>query len=105
MNTPTQTNERTKELKSLISQLADGTIFSVMFVKRTTGERREMLCRLGVRKGIKGDSGLGRAYDPLDKGLLTVYDMQRFSWRSIPVEGIEWLKIKGEVYFSRKEPQ
>lgn len=54
---------------NLIRGMAGSTFFRVVFRKRSTGERREMVCRLGVGRGI---SGREMSYDPVEKGLLTV---------------------------------
>ncbi len=72
---------------------SDGKIFSVTFVKRTTGEIRTMTCRLGVTKHLKGGD---KAYSPKDYDLVTVFDMQKQGYRSIPIDAILDLKIKGE---------
>jgi hypothetical protein len=72
----------------------EGRIFSVVFVKRTTGELREMTCRTGVHSYRKGGE---LAYDPQAKGLITIFDMApNKGYRSIPVEGIQRIKVKGE---------
>lgn len=99
------TIEQAAELKNLIKSLAGGTIFSVVFIKRTTGERREMVCRLGTSKGVKMSEGAGPAYNALEKGLLTVYDMQKDAWRSIPLDAIESIKIRGKVYKGSIDPR
>lgn len=65
--------------------LNDGHIFSVRFVKRTNGEVRHMLCQTGVTKHLKGGD---KAYDASSKGLLSVYDVQKGGYRSIPLESI-----------------
>jgi len=72
-----------------------GRIFHVRFIKRTTGEVRDMVCRLGVRKGV---TGKGMSYDPAEKGLITVYDMQKKGFRMIPIEGIRVIKFAGQIY-------
>lgn len=79
-------------LKNLVS---DGTIFSVDFIKRSNGERRTMVCRLGVKRHLKGGDS---AYDPKKHNLLTVYDMDRAGYRSIPVEAIQRLSIHGQTF-------
>lgn len=89
---------RTESISDVIRDLAGGTIFSVVFVKRSDGERREMVCRLGTASKVKGDEGQGPSYNASDKGLLPVWDMQKNGWRSIPLEGIEQIKIRGEVH-------
>jgi len=72
-----------------------GHIFAVEFVKRTDGSIREMLCRTGVTKGTKGGS---MGYDPANHGLLSVYDMQKQGFRSIPVDAILHLSMDGQRY-------
>lgn len=70
------------ELKRLIG---NGKIACVTFVKRTDGTERKMVCRTGVRKGLTGG---GSNYDPESKGLLTVFDMQKQAYRTIPAENV-----------------
>lgn len=84
-----------KQVQTLLKKLAGGTLFKVVFVKRTTGELREMVCRFGVSKGVTGE---GLKFDPLEKGLIVVFDMQKKAYRSIPVENIQKLVIRGEVF-------
>jgi hypothetical protein len=96
------------ELEMLIRQMADGTIFSVRFRKRTTGEMRDMTCRLKVKKGVKG---VGHSFNPREKNLLCVYDMQKIeegkdekgAFRMINLEDVYWIKIKGQTYTFREE--
>lgn len=75
-----------------------GHIFAVEFIKRTDGSIREMLCRTGVTKGTHGGS---MGYKPEDHGLLSVYDMQKQGFRSIPVENILHLSMNGQRYERR----
>jgi len=80
-----------------------GYAFSVEFIKRTTGERRSMLARTGVKKGV---TGAGRKFDPAAKGLIGVYEVVRgengkFSdgrFRMVAIEGITRLTINGDDY-------
>ena len=74
---------------------SEGKIFSVVFKKRTTGEWRKLIGRLGVHKNI---NGTGLKYDPASKQLMTVYDMQNQGWRMINKESITALQTKGESY-------
>lgn len=69
-------------------------IFSVSFIKKD-GTRREMVCRRGVTKYVKG---VGMSYDPALYDLVTVFDMQKNEYRSIPVNRLLSLKLNGEVY-------
>lgn len=74
-------------------QSSGGKIFAVEFTKRTTGELRTMQCRTGVYSHLRGGP---QAYNPDDHGLVVVFDMAKNSYRSIPIDGITRLKIKGE---------
>lgn len=73
-----------------------GRIFAVEFVKRSTGELRLMNCRTDVSKYV---TGAGLSYDPKAKGLITVFDMCKHGYRSIPVDGIQRIKVDGEWQF------
>lgn len=79
----------------LKSRASDGKIFSVTFTKRTTGEVRHMVCRLGVQKHLKGGE---KKFDDAEKGLLTVFDIQKSGYRSIACESVSQIKIEGEVW-------
>lgn len=78
---------------NLIRGMAGSTFFRVVFRKRSTGERREMVCRLGVGRGV---SGRGMSYDPVEKGLLTVWSVRDEGFRSIPIDGILSIRIRGQ---------
>lgn len=73
-------------------QTAQNTIFSVTFIKKD-GTVRTMVARLHVKKGVNGK---GMAYNPVDKGLLPVWDMQKNGFRMINLKTVTELKIKGE---------
>ena len=73
-------------------QKAESTIFSVTFTKKD-GSIRKMVARLNVKKGVNGK---GMAYNPIEKGLLPVYDMQKNGFRIINLSTVTELKIKGE---------
>lgn len=78
-----------------IRSRAEDTIFSCHFIKKDN-TLRKMVCRLGVQKGVKG---VGMAYDPTEKALLCVYDMQKSGFRMINLKTIQRLQIKGEVLY------
>ncbi|QDP46478.1 MAG: hypothetical protein GOVbin4342_3 [Prokaryotic dsDNA virus sp.] len=73
-------------------QKAENTIFSVTFTKKD-GTIRTMVARLNVKKGVKGT---GMAYNPIEKGLLPVFDMQKNGFRMINLKTVTELTIKGE---------
>lgn len=78
------------EIKRLVE---DNRIFSVEFIKRTTGEVRLMVARLGVDRR----TGAGRAWTDEEKNVLTVWDMQKQAYRCIPIENILRIKHHGKV--------
>jgi hypothetical protein len=71
-----------------------GKIFSVRFIKRTTGEERKMVCRLGVKSHLKGGT---LAYNPSEKALLTVFDVQKQDYRSINLDQLLEVAAGGEI--------
>ena len=86
---------KTEQLRELITEMAGGTIFSCRFIKRSTGEVRDMTCRLGVKKYLQGGE---LPFDPVEKGLLPVYDLQKEDYRMISLSTLQELRIKGKVY-------
>lgn len=70
-------------------------IFSVIFKKRTNGEIRKMVCRYGVTEYLAGGT---KAFKDEDHELKTVFDMQKQAYRSIALESLIQIKVKGEVY-------
>jgi hypothetical protein len=80
-----------------------GHWISVVFVKRTTGENREMVFRQGVKKYVKGEEGNGRPYNFEEHGLLPVWEASKEhggedAYRAIPREGIIRIKMNGEWF-------
>jgi hypothetical protein len=93
-------------------------IFTVVFIKRTTGEERTMTCRQGVKKYIKSSAIKGPVpYDPSEHNLVWVFDLGLFReqtnpemseeekeeigqgcYRSINLEQIISIKIDGKEY-------
>jgi len=85
--------EITKEnVRERIGELK-GKIFSVSFTKKD-GSLRNMLCRTGVKKHLQGGE---LKYNPIDKGLLTVWDLQKKGYRMVNLESLISIKIQGEV--------
>ena len=83
-----------EKFRQTLSQIqkANNTIFSVEFYKKD-GSVRTMTARLHVKKGVKGT---GMAYNPIEKGLLPVWDMQKNGFRMIKLKTVTKLQIKGE---------
>lgn len=84
----------TETLRSAIKEMAGNTIFGATFVNKN-GEVRDMVCRLGVKTHLKGGD---LPFDPVDKGLLPVFDMQKEGYRMINLKTITELRVKGVTY-------
>ena len=84
--------ERAEEI---IDGFKTGHIFSVQFVKKD-GTVRDMVCRKGVRKGVKG-TGAGWGQGAL-KPLRTVFDMHKAAFRTIPTDRVVRIKVGGSVH-------
>ena len=72
----------------------NGRIFSAVFTKKD-GEKRTMVCRLGVSKYV---TGKGLSFKPKDKGLIGVFDMQKKAYRFINANTLEQITVQGERY-------
>lgn len=81
-----------KNFQNLVS---NGAIFSVEFIKRRNGELRKMICRMGVKKHLRGGD---KVYDPKQHNLLTVFDMEKEDYRLIPVDSIQRLCVNGQTF-------
>ena len=71
------------------------SIFSVVFLKKD-GTIRKMLCRFGVKKHLKGGK---LAFNPLERALLVVFDMQKEAYRMVNLNTISNIKMKGVEYY------
>lgn len=72
----------------------NGKIFSATFEKKD-GTIRTINCRRNVSKGVKG---VGYSFDPVSRGLLSVYDMQSKGFRFINLETLVEAKVNGEIF-------
>lgn len=79
----------------LLELMADKKITSVSFVKRSDGSLRKMVCRLGVTCALKGGT---KAFDDVEKNLITVFDMSARQYRSVPCENVVQVVKKGIIY-------
>jgi len=96
---------RFRVTRSNIGQIvgAEGHVFAVKFIKRTTGEERSMRCFTQVKKHLKGGPA---AYDFREKGLLSVWipvedrrpGGKDNGYRAIPIEGIREIRANGSTY-------
>ena len=87
-----KTIERKKILNLLTAK--KNSIFSVVFLKKD-GTIRKMLCRFGVKKHLKGGK---LAFNPLERALLVVFDMQKEAYRMINLETLMSINMKGVEY-------
>jgi hypothetical protein len=83
-----------KELMNEIKETIGNKIFSVSFVKKD-GTLREMVCRFGVTKHLKGGE---MNHDPMELGHLVVFDMQKEDYRTINFNTIRKIKFENKVY-------
>lgn len=79
-----------QELKNMVG----GKIFSVEFIKKD-GTLRKMVCRLGVKKHLKGGE---LKYKPEDLNYLTVFDLQSEEYRTINVNTLKCITFEGIRY-------
>ena len=84
-----------REAMEKVANEWSGKIFTVTFIKRTTGKKRVMNCRTGVRKHAKGED---LRFNPRAHGLKSVFDMQKRAYRMIPLESIQNIKMNGKEY-------
>ena len=93
-----------KTAKEILKEMQSGKLFSCEFIKRSTGERRTILARTGVKIGL---TGAGSSYSFTQKNLLPVVDMNLYnktkeinkSRRAIPLDGVIWVQIGGVKYW------
>ncbi len=88
-------------------KMSSGRMFTATFIKKN-GEVRVLNGKTKVLKAIKGEGGKGLQYNPLQKLLLPVFDMQvarklaeseqHKAWRSINLQTLEHLRINGCEY-------
>ena len=84
-----------EKVEELIDDMTTGRIFSVQFVTKD-GTVRDMVCRKGVRKGVKG-TGAGWSQGAL-KPLRTVFDMHKAAFRTIPTDRVVRVKVGGVAH-------
>lgn len=77
-----------------LKEMVGSKIFSVVFEKKD-GTLREMVCRLGVRKHLKGGE---LKYSPEDFNYLVVFDMAAQDYRTINVNTLRKFKFDGMTY-------
>lgn len=82
------------DIKKAINN-TNGRIFGVSFIKKN-GENRNMCCRLGVRKGVKGV--VDRQSEDEKNNTMTVFDFNKKEFRRINLNTIYRVRINKETY-------
>lgn len=85
----------TEKFVEWVNNQSEGKIFRVTFRKRSDNTVRTMTCRTRVRSHLAGGE---KAFADADHKLLTVFDMGRGGYRSIPLEGLISCKLDGREY-------
>lgn len=85
---------QSKALEMIQSTRDSGKIFSAAFVKKD-GTTRHMTCRLNVKKHLKGGE---LKFNPIERGMIPVYDMQKEQYRMINIKTLKALQINKQVY-------
>ena len=79
---------------SVMIEKSNGKFFSVEFIKKN-GERRRMLARKGVKKYA---TGRGSRYNPIEKTLSCVFDVQKEQYRMVNLNTIRELVMNGTSF-------
>jgi len=77
-----------------------GRIFFCTFIKKD-GTLRRMTARVGVSKGVNGK---GLKFDPAERGLVVVYDMDKRAFRMINTGTLRRVHIAGKQYTVLADP-
>ena len=93
MNLNVQTIKRERAARFLETETG-GRFFSVWFQKKD-GMMREMVCRRGVRKYLRGGE---LPYDPKSRLLLPVFELSKREYRSVNIASLVSFKVSGETY-------
>ena len=82
----TQLDMKTLLVKDAIEIIKSKKFFSAEFIKKD-GTTRYIFGRYGVKKHLKPDAK-AQAYNPAERGYLTVWDMQKKQYRLINAQTI-----------------
>ena len=90
------------EVREKLSNLKNGTIYSVTFVKKD-GSIRVMNSIKGTHKGVTGG---GLKFDADEKGLIPVYDLQlarkgeaeNKCWRMVNINTVQSISVNHETF-------
>lgn len=89
-----------KQVAMDVLKSTNGTFFSVSFITRGDGSLRKMLCRTGVKKYTTGE---GLKYDPIEKGLLPVWEINE-GYKMIPLSNVICFNAHGQEFIVPSTP-
>ena len=75
-----------------------GKIVSVTFIKRTNGEKRTLVGRIGKNYKPTGTDPLGVKKARRGRNLFTIYDMQKGGFRMISMDSVISIRAAGKDY-------
>jgi hypothetical protein len=78
----------TTKLREML-RATHGRFFRVQFIKRATGETRQMVARLGVQKSLTGE---GLKFNPANRDLMVAWDTGKKNYRMINLRGLTSFK-------------
>lgn len=81
-------------VENLLKETSNKKIFSVTFRKKD-GSLRKMNAMRGVRKGVKG---VGHSFNPSERNLLTVYDVQIRNFRFVNLDEVISFKANRKTF-------
>lgn len=87
------------EARAAIESAGRGRLFSVLFSPRgSPGTERRMLAMLGVRKWLRGNArdSLAASTKAIENDFLIVADMQKLAYRSVPLESVLEVRVRGQ---------
>jgi len=90
----TELTTTTIKLAEIIDNIKNGQIFTATFIKKN-GDTRIMNCRKGVAKHTQGGS---LSFNPKERGLIGVYDLQAKGYRFINSKTLTGIKYKGIMH-------
>jgi hypothetical protein len=83
-----------KRAAEFLENETGGRIFSVYFQKKDQ-TMREMVCRRGVRKYLRGGE---LPYDPKSRLLLPVFEVSSREYRMVNIASLVSFKVSGETF-------
>ena len=91
------------DVPAILDQVSrGGKIFRVVFIKRTDGQERAMVCRRGVKQYLK-HPGADISFTQQDtlydaRNLMRVFDVQKREYRSVPVDAVIGIAGNGNIW-------